>query len=60
MLAVQQSVLMKMIVPSEGWQSTFETGVKLISYDGKRQPIYALFGIYTLYKVCIRDEAALS
>eukprot|EP00953_Heterococcus_sp_UTEX-ZZ885_P005783 3582-Heterococcus_DN1.PRE.2 len=33
MLAVQQSVSMKMIVTPEGWQSTIENGVKLISYD---------------------------
>jgi hypothetical protein len=34
-IAVQESVLMKMMVPPEGWQSTVDNGVKLISYDDK-------------------------
>jgi hypothetical protein len=61
MCAVQQSVSMKMIVTPEGWQSAIDNGVKLISSDGKRHSIYIhLLSIYTSYKVCIRDEAALS
>jgi hypothetical protein len=39
MLAVQQSVLMKMISTPEGWQSTVVNGVKMISYDGKRHAL---------------------
>jgi hypothetical protein len=39
MLAVQQSVLMKMIVTPEGWQFIIKNAVKLISCDGKRHTL---------------------
>jgi hypothetical protein len=33
--ASRQNVLLKMLVPSEGWQSSIGDELKLISYDGK-------------------------
>jgi hypothetical protein len=49
MIAVQQSVLMKTIVTPEGWQSTIENGVKLISYDGKcYKVLYTVHSIHTM------------
>jgi hypothetical protein len=50
MVAVQQSVLMKMMVDPEGWYSAIENGVKLISH---------MKVSVTLYKLCTWDKGTL-
>jgi hypothetical protein len=52
--ATRQNVLLKMLVPSEGWQSSNSEEVKLISYDGKFWYISftAYLHVHMMHQLC--------